>query len=138
LTQDQPRHQILILAVERDPHVRKFEQFFLEEAGYRVEFIDNGEQALEQARLLLPDILLAEIMIPRLDGLSVCRALKSDPATQHIAVLIFSILSAEDRAHEAGADAFLKKPLDDVALIRSIGQLLAQHTPTKRNASGAN
>lgn len=137
MTQNHTIRQILILAVERDPHIRKFEQYFLEEAGYRVEFADNGEQALEQARRLLPDILLSEIMLPRGDGLSVCRALKSDPATRCIAVLIFSILAAEDRAREAGADAFLKKPLDDAVLIRSIEQLIAQHTSAKRNANGA-
>jgi CheY-like chemotaxis protein len=126
-------HRALILAVERDPHIRTLERYFLEQAGYRVEFTDNGEQALEQARLLLPDILVSEILVPRLDGLSVCRTLKADPATRHIAVLIFSILAAEDRAREAGADAFLRKPLDDTGLIRSIEQLLAQRTPPEAN-----
>lgn len=131
-------HQALILAVERDPHIRTLERYFLEQAGYRVEFTDNGEEALEQARILLPDILIAEILVPRRDGLSVCRALKADPATRHIAVLIFSVLAAEDRAREAGADAFLLKPLDDTGLIRSVERLLAQHQRTKANPDGTN
>ena len=137
-TNNQPVRQILILAVERDPHVRSLARYFMEQAGYRVEFTDNGAQALEQARLLLPDILLSEILVPQVDGLSVCRALKADPATRRIAVLIFSILAAEDRAREAGADAFLRKPLDDAQLIRSIEQLLDQRNYRRENAHGAN
>ena len=138
MTQGEPTRKILILAVERDPHVRKLAGYFLEQAGYRVEFADHGEQALAQARLLLPDILLSEILVPGLDGLSVCRALKADPATRHIAVLIFSILAAEDRAREAGADAFLRKPLNDAGLILSIEQLLARRSTIEAHPNGAN
>lgn len=60
------------------------------------------------------------------DGLSVCRALKADPATRDIRVLVFSILAAEDRALQAGADVFLRKPLDDAELIRTVQSLLEQ------------
>jgi two-component system, OmpR family, phosphate regulon response regulator PhoB len=121
----------LILAVERDRHVRVLEQYFLEQAGYRVEFCDNGKEALEQVRLLQPDILISEILVPQLDGLSVCKAIKADPAIRDVVVLILSILSAEERAREAGADAFLKKPLNDTLLIQSIERLLAQRVPRK-------
>jgi two-component system response regulator MprA len=114
----------LILVVERDPHVKKLERFFLEEAGFRVEFADNGQQGLERARALKPRIVVTEIILPMLDGLSVCRALKSDPATREVVVLVFSILSAERRALEAGADAFLKKPLDDARLVTTVNRLL--------------
>jgi CheY-like chemotaxis protein len=119
-----PVDKALILVVERDPHIRNLERFFLEQAGYRVEFADDGLQGLERARALLPRILVTEILLPRLDGLRVCSALKSDPATRSIAVLVFSILSAEDRALEAGADAFLLKPLDDARLVETVTKLL--------------
>jgi len=114
----------LILVVERDPHIKKLERFFLEQAGYRVEFAEDGLQGLERARMLMPRIVVTEIMLPRLDGLRVCRALKDDPATKGITVLVFSILSAEDRAREAGADAFLLKPLDDARLVDTVTKLL--------------
>jgi CheY-like chemotaxis protein len=132
------QRKILILALERDRHVRQFARYFIEQAGYRVEFTDNGEQTLEQARLLLPEILLTEILVPRLDGLSVCRALKADPATRHIRVLVFSILHAEERARQAGADAFLIKPLNDVRLIHTIEQLLAQCSNQEEIRRGTN
>ena len=124
-----PIHKALILVVERDPHIKKLERFFLEQAGFRIEFADDGAQGLERARALLPRILVTEIMLPRMDGLRVCRALKSDPATKGIAVLVFSILCAEDRAREAGADAFLLKPLDDERLVETVSKLLEAKRP---------
>jgi CheY-like chemotaxis protein len=119
-------HSALILVVERDPHVRALERFFLQQAGYTVEFCEDGESAFQRARALKPVIVVSEILIPKRDGLSVCRALKKDPATRHILVLIFSILAAEDRAREAGADGFLRKPVNDVLLIRAVQELLAR------------
>lgn len=117
----------LILVVERDPHIRELERYFLEQAGYEVQFVDDGQQGLEHARRLRPRILVSEILIPGMDGLSVCRALKGDARTHHIAVLIFSVLAAEDRAREAGADAFLRKPLDDSLLIDTVQKVLAKY-----------
>jgi two-component system response regulator MprA len=116
----------LLLVVERDPHIRTLERYFLEQAGFVVEFSDDGVQGLERARTLRPDILITEILVPHMDGLAVCRTIKGDPATRHILVLVFSILFAEDRARAAGADAFVRKPLDDRLLIESVEKLLAQ------------
>ena len=117
----------LILVVERDPHVRALERYFLEEAGFTVDFVADGRAALERARASDAAILVSEILVPGLDGLSVCRALKADPETRDITVLIFSILAAEERALEAGADAFLRKPLNETKLVDSVRQLLRQH-----------
>jgi CheY-like chemotaxis protein len=118
----------LILVVERDPHIKKLERFFLEQAGFGVEFADDGVQGLERARVLQPHIVITEIMLRGIDGLKVCRLLKSDPTTRGIPVLVFSILSAEDRAREAGADAFLRKPLDDARLVDTVKQMLGDRT----------
>lgn len=107
--------------------MRRLERYFLEQAGFAVELAGDGNQALETARRVRPDIVIAEILVAGLDGLSVCRALKSDPATRSIVVLIFSILAAEQRARDAGADAFVRKPLNDARLVQSIEALLAEH-----------
>lgn len=116
----------LVLVAECDPHIKMLERYFLEKAGFQVSFVEDGERGLELSRALHPQIVIAEILLPRRDGLSICRTLKADPATSDIAVLLFSILSAADRARDAGADAFLRKPLDDIALIRTVEQLLAR------------
>jgi CheY-like chemotaxis protein len=114
----------IILVVERDPHIRELEAHFLNEAGYSVGFEADGEGALQQARQNCPDIVITEILVPGLDGLALCRQLKADPQTRNIAVLVFSVLAAGGRAREAGADAFLRKPLSDHVLVDTVRQLL--------------
>src|SRR5688572_12006854 len=123
--------RILILVVERDPHVRELEAHFLAEAGYAVEFAVDGHAALARARELHPDVVITEVLVPRLDGLALCRSLKQDPATDSIAVVVFSILSAQSRAEEAGADAFLRKPLAEHRLLGTVTQLLARRSPPR-------
>lgn len=119
-----PGMRALILVVERDPHVKELERYFLEEGGFAVEFADDGQHAIELARKLQPAIVITEILVPKVDGLKVCRTLKTDAATRQIVVLIFSILAAEDRAREAGADGFLRKPLNDERLLESVRKLI--------------
>ena len=125
----------LILVVERNPIVQRLEKHFLEPAGYTVEFVADGVSALARARELHPQILVTEILVPKMDGLSLCYALKSDPSTRDIRVLVFSHLRAEDRALEAGADAFLIKPLDEVLLIENVERLIGM---TKRSSAPEN
>ncbi len=114
----------LILVVERNPAVQRLERFLLEQAGYTVEFANDGISALARAQELCPKIVVTEILVPRLDGLSLCRALKSDPRTSSIVVLVFSHLHAEDRALEAGAEGFMVKPIDENRLIDIVSKLL--------------
>jgi len=109
-----PNRRALILVVERNTVVQRLERYFLEQAGYGVEFATDGESALARARELLPRILVTENLVPKLDGLSLCHKLKSADETRNILVLVFSHLHAEVGAREAGADAFLREPLDEV------------------------
>jgi CheY-like chemotaxis protein len=120
-----PDRRALILVAERNPIVQRLEKYFLEQAGYSVEFASDGQSALTRARELHPQILVTEILVPKVDGLSVCHQLKSDKTTNHIRVLVFSHLHAEDRAREAGADAFLVKPLDEARLIETVEKLIS-------------
>jgi CheY-like chemotaxis protein len=115
----------VILCVERDPYVRELETYFLTEAGFGVTFAEDGLQALELARSIHPTIVITEILVPKLDGLALCRKLKGDPATNDIAILVFSLLSAERRAQDAGADAFLSKPLSADSLKDTVRRVLA-------------
>lgn len=119
-----PDRRALILVVERNPIVQRLEKYFLEQAGYEVEFVSDGAAALAKACELRPAILVTEILVPKLDGLSLCNALKSDERTKDILVLVFSHLHAEQRAREAGADAFLVKPLDEDRLIQTVARLI--------------
>ena len=124
LSQLKEKGKAIILAVDRDPHIRELEAHFLQRAGYSVDFENSGDSALEQVRKTMPDIVITEILVPTLDGLALCRHLKADPRTRDIAVVVFSILAAADRAREAGADAFLLKPLAEHTLVNTVQQLL--------------
>ncbi len=121
-----PERRALILFVERNPIVQRLERYFLEQAGCTVEFVADGLSALARARELHPQILVTEILVPKMDGLSLCHALKSDQNTSDIRVLVFSHLHAEDRARDAGADAFLIKPLDETLLIQNVERLIGK------------
>jgi two-component system response regulator MprA len=122
----------IILVVDRVPHVGELEAHFLNQAGYSVWFAQDRDGAFEQARELLPEIIITEILVPMMDGLTLCRRLKADPRTRDIAVLVFSILAAGARAKEAGADAFLLKPLAEHTLVNTVRQLLEARTARMR------
>jgi len=125
----------IILVVERDPHIRELESYFLNEAGFAVDFAADGVVALERARELQPDIIITEVLVPKLDGLALCRAVKNDPRLRHIVMLVFSILAVQSRASEAGADAFLMKPLAEKRLVDTVRQLLLlRRTSTNEGA----
>jgi len=64
------------------------------------------------------------VLVPKLDGLALCRTVKSDPELRSTVVLVFSILAVQSRAREAGADAFLLKPLAEKRLVDTVRELL--------------
>jgi two-component system response regulator MprA len=130
-------HRAIILVVERDPHVRDLEAFFLNEAGFGVEFAADGESALAMAREMKPDIIITEVLVPKLDGLALCRAVRKEAELKNTVVLIFSILAAHSRAREAGADAFLMKPLAEQRLVETVRELLAQRASAQAPAGRA-
>ena len=114
----------LILIVERDDVVRKLQQHFLAQAGFATQFVDDGEAALDAASRLQPAVIVTEILIPKIDGLALCRRLKSDAITQDIPLIVFSILNAAARATEAGAAVFLRKPLVGPTFVGTIRRLV--------------
>lgn len=109
-----------VLIVEGDENVRELQRYFLCKAGFNVEFADDGQVALERARLALPSLIVTEILIPKLDGLSLCRRLREDPLTRSVPVLVFSILAASARAREAGANAYLRKPFVESSFLAAV------------------
>jgi CheY-like chemotaxis protein len=118
-----------ILIAERDQSVRKLQGLFLERAGFTVEFAEDGQDALQRAVLNPPSLIITEILLPRLDGLALCRALREDSRTRDIPIIVFSILGAAQRASEAGASAFLRKPLVDSTFVAAVQDLIAAQPP---------
>jgi DNA-binding response OmpR family regulator len=122
----------IILLVERDRNVRELQAVFLDRAGFDVEFVDDGQSALDRVRRDAPALLVTEILIPKIDGLVLCRLIRNDPATAGVPVIVFSILAAAARATDAGAAAFLRKPLVESTFLAAINGVLMS-----ANAAGA-
>jgi len=118
-----------VLIAERDQSVRALQRFFLERAGLGVEFVDDGLSALERARRAPPAVVVTEILVPKMDGLTLCRRLRDEPATARVPVVVFSILAAAARAAEAGACAFLRKPLVESTFVAAVLGAIATQPP---------
>jgi two-component system response regulator MprA len=114
-----------VVVVETDRQIRGLVQQFVGDT-YRIEFHDDGVSALAHVRSEAPSLLMTAILVPRLDGLALCRSLKTEVATAHVPILVCSVLAAEDRARQSGADAFLEKPLEKSRLVASMRELTSR------------
>jgi CheY-like chemotaxis protein len=103
--------KIRVLLVEDSKFLRMANEHVLSRAGYDVSSAADGEQALKLANEKLPDIILLDMLIPKISGPEVLRALKDNPATQHIPVIVLSSLSQknEEKLLIDGAAAYLEK-----------------------------
>lgn len=128
-----------VLVVDDDPRNRALLRDLLTARGHTVTEAGSGREALQRMAEAPPDVVLLDIMMPGLDGVEVCRQIKTDSRTAHIPVLLVTALS--DRADrlrgiEAGANDFITKPLDtrDLALrVRNALQLKQLHDELERS-----
>ena len=117
----------LILVVDDEPDIVQVLTIGLEAAGYRVESAYDGPEGLKKARELNPDLILLDLMLPKMDGYRVCRLLKFDERYRHIPIIILSARTqGKDRelALETGANQFLTKPQPFTDLLSHIETLL--------------
>jgi len=128
-----------VLVVDDEIYIVHILDFSLGMEGYEVITALDGEQALERLKSDRPDLIVLDIMMPKLDGYEVCKAIKSNPATKHIPVIL---LSAKGRnvdqktGYDVGADDYSTKPFSPRKLVERINQLLGQ-TVTERPTPSA-
>ena len=117
-----------VLVVDDDPVIQKLLQVNFEMEDYNVLTASDGEEGLARARNERPDIVVLDIMMPKMNGLEVASALKADPATAMIPVILLSAKAqgADIQAgSDTGADDYVTKPFDPLELLERVGSLLA-------------
>ncbi len=109
------RHLLTILVADDEPLIRKMFSMFLAGQGYKVVAAEDGADALNKVREVLPDLVITDIKMPHVDGYELCRAIKEIRETQHIPVIIVSAMGTEldvERGFNAGANEYMTKPVD--------------------------
>ena len=116
-----------VLIADDNPQGAELLEAYLSATDYDVRIAADGEQTLQQVRDWQPDLILLDIMMPRISGFEVCKRLRADPATADIAVLMVTALdqpSDIDRAVDAGTNDFLSKPINKTELLLRVKSLL--------------
>ncbi len=120
-----PKEKILVVDDEED--ILELLEYNLLKNGYRAKCVATGEDALKAARSESPDLILLDLMLPGVDGLDVCKILKSDPKTSHIAIIIVTAKGEEAdivTGLELGADDYIVKPFSPRVLLARLKALL--------------
>ncbi|MGH9305448.1 MAG: response regulator transcription factor [Acidimicrobiales bacterium] len=119
-----------VLVVDDDPVIQKLLQVNFEVDGFAVVIASDGEEGLATARKLRPDVILLDVMMPRMDGLKVAAALKKDPKTKAIPIILLSAKAQEvdlRAGRSTGADEYITKPFDPLQLLERVRALIAEH-----------
>lgn len=122
-----------ILIVDDEPHIVELVRVSLEDCDYELHDAVDGEEALQMAREILPNLILLDVMLPRMDGFDVCRQLKEDPRTRHIEVILLTAKSQDDDVRagmRAGADAYITKPFSPMRLLAEVQTRLSGQPAT--------
>ncbi len=125
MTEESPRARVLV--VDDEPDLVRILEFGLRAAGYQVEIAADGQEGLKKAREIRPDIILLDLMLPKLDGYKVCRLLKFDERYRHIPIIILSARTQEGDqalAKEMGANRFITKPYEFSEILSHIEALV--------------
>lgn len=139
----QANNSPLVLVVEDYQDAREMYAAYLQFSGYRVAEATNGIEAIEQANALLPDIILMDLALPKMDGWEATRRLKMDEKTRHIPIVALTghaLAGHAEGARQAGCDSFVTKPCLPDALVAEIKRMLAardQGGAAKRAPRGA-
>lgn len=127
-----------ILVVEDEPHIIESLSFLMKRAGYKVRIARDGDAALRTMESETPDLVLLDVMLPRRDGLEVCREIRGDDRWRDVRVIMLTARGRDlDRRKglEMGADDYILKPFSTTEIVERVATLLDQ--PRKPHGEGA-
>lgn len=115
-----------ILIADDEPDILEILQFNLQQEGYQVTAVKNGDEAIETAKKTAPDLIILDVMMPGRNGIEVCNILRGLPGFKNTLIIFLTALSDEStevRGLETGADDFLTKPISPKVLISKVNAL---------------
>ena len=118
-----------ILIVDDEGDLRSMLRFRLEAMNYEISEAVDGQDGLDKARSENPDLIILDLMLPKMDGYKVCRMLKFDEKYKHIPIIMFTARAQEkDKkiGKEMGAEAYITKPFEPEVLLSKIKELLKE------------
>lgn len=116
-----------ILIADDEPFNQELLEAFLAGEDYELEFANDGLDTLEKTQTFQPDLILLDVMMPKLSGFEVCQKLKSDPETSGVMILMVTALSElgdVERAVNVGCDDYLSKPIHKLELLKRVENML--------------
>ena len=137
--EDMPENVPIALIVDDEPDVSYYIGIQLKN-HYRLFYAKDGQEALEKAKEILPDVIVTDLLMPRVDGYELCRAVRSSDLLNHIAVVVLSARGGDEdriRAVAEGADAFLAKPFNGEELRAIVARLIENHRVLRQRYSQA-
>ncbi|MDX1725821.1 MAG: response regulator [Pseudomonas sp.] len=117
-----------VLIADDEPNIVISLEFLLEQAGYQVMVAHDGQEALEAIQRQPPDLVLLDVMLPRLSGFDVCQKIRENPQWQHMRVVMLTAKGREVEVSKGlalGANAYITKPFSTQELLAQIGAQLA-------------
>ncbi|MEE4546695.1 response regulator transcription factor [Streptomyces sp. V4-01] len=129
-----------VVVAEDDPKQAELVRRYLENEGHRVVVVPDGRAALDAVRRQPPDLMVLDVMMPRVDGLDVCRVLRADPALAGLPVLMLTARSSEDDlllGLDLGADDYMTKPYSPRELMARVRTLLRRGGAAPSTAAAA-
>lgn len=127
-----------ILVVDDEPDILEFVSYNLSKEGFVVETADNGEEAIDVAKKVIPDLILLDVMMPEMDGIETCVQLRKVSDLSNT-IIVFLSARAEDYSQiaglDAGADDYITKPIRPRLLIAKINALLRRSEDTESQVS---
>jgi DNA-binding response OmpR family regulator len=124
----------LVLVVDDEDMTRQMIAMFLKMDGHDAIEAEDGVEALKQVAKHQPDAIILDVMMPEMDGITMCKKLRANPATETIPVLMLSgrsQIGAEEEGLEAGANAYMKKPMDPKEMLMLLKEIMRQPATVK-------
>jgi DNA-binding response OmpR family regulator len=122
-----------VLIVDDEANIVISLEFLMEQAGYEIRIAQNGQEAMEAVENFQPDLILLDVMMPKINGFDVCRRIREDPARKNVKIVMLTAKGREVEVTKGlalGADAYITKPFSTKELMAEVRRMLDDRSPS--------